>query len=90
LPPRRSKPHSAKPSRQERRRDFYEPLRDRLRRAREEADLTQGEVAEHLGIRQPLVSRLEGGDRKLDVFELVELCRFYGKPATYFVPELPQ
>ena len=67
----------------------YELLLERLRTARVEAGVTQEAVAEVLGLQQPLASRLEAGERKIDPIELAELCKLYGKPATYFVPGLP-
>ena len=38
----------------------------RLRRARQNAGLTQGELAERLGTQQSTVSRIEGGQRPRD------------------------
>lgn len=67
----------------------YQALLERLRTARKEAEISQVEVAEHLGLVQPLVSRIEAGERKIDPIEFEELCRLYGKPATYFLPALP-
>jgi len=67
----------------------YQALLSRLRAAREEAGVTQEEVAEHLGLVQPLISRIEAGERKIDPIEFEELCRLFKKPATYFLPGLP-
>ena len=67
----------------------YRALLRRLRTAREQAGVTQQEVADHLGLVQPLVSRIEAGERKIDPIEFEELCVLYGKPATYFLPRLP-
>ncbi len=67
----------------------YEQLVQRLRRAREEANLSQVKVAEKLGLSQPLVSRIEAGERKIDPIELAMLCRLYRKPVKYFVPDMP-
>lgn len=67
----------------------YENLVARLRRARKEAGLSQTQVAAKLGLTQPLVSRLESGQRKIDPIELADLCRIYKKPIRYFVPDMP-
>lgn len=67
----------------------YEQLVARLRRARTDAGLSQTEVAKKLGLTQPLVSRMEAGQRKIDPIELAVLCRVYGKSVRYFVPDMP-
>jgi len=66
----------------------YEQLVHRLRRAREEAGLSQSRVAQKLGLSQPLVSRIEAGERKIDPIELALLCRIYRKPVRFFVPDM--
>jgi transcriptional regulator with XRE-family HTH domain len=67
----------------------FEYLVDRLRRARVEAKLSQSDVAEKVGLSQPLVSRIEAGQRKIDPIELAMFCRLYRKPVRYFVPDMP-
>jgi transcriptional regulator with XRE-family HTH domain len=67
----------------------FEYLVERLRRARAEADLSQSEVAKKVGLTQPLVSRIEAGQRKIDPIELAMFCRLYRKPVRYFVPDMP-
>lgn len=67
----------------------YEQLVQRLRRARTEAGLSQSHVARKLGLSQPLVSRIEAGERKIDPIELAMLCRLYRKPVKFFVPDMP-
>jgi len=67
----------------------YQQLVQRLRRAREEAGISQAAVAEKLGLTQPLVSRIEAGQRKIDPIELCVLCKLYKKPARHFIPDLP-
>jgi len=67
----------------------FEYLVQRLRRARAEAKLSQSEVAVQVGLTQPLVSRIEAGQRKIDPIELAILCRIYRKPIRYFVPDMP-
>jgi len=67
----------------------YQSLLKRLREARAEAGLSQVDVAKRLGLAQPLVSRIESGERKIDPIEFAELCRLYKKGALYFLPDLP-
>jgi len=63
----------------------YQAILRRLISAREAAGLTQVEVAAKLGIPQPRVSRMESGERRIDVVELLEFARLYRKPLTWFV-----
>lgn len=67
----------------------YRSLLKRLRKARNDAGVTQQQVADRLGLVQPLISRIEAGERKIDPIEFLELCKLYRKPATYFLPDLP-
>ena len=57
----------------------------RLRQARAEAGLGQAEVARELGRTQSFVSKLESGQRKIDVLQLKDLARLYRKPLDYFL-----
>lgn len=43
--------------------------------ARKSANLTQTDLAERLRCHQSLVARIESGQRRIDVAELVILCR---------------
>lgn len=56
----------------------YQSLRSLLIEAREEAGLSQAEVAERLGRVQTFVSKYELGDRRLDVIEYLKLCEVLG------------
>ena len=53
-------------------------LAELLIRAREEAGLTQAEVARALGRHQPFVSGIEAGQRGVDVVELLDLAEVIG------------
>ena len=45
-----------------------------IRAAREEAGLTQRDLAQRMGITQSLIGRLETGERNFAVTELLSLC----------------
>ena len=63
----------------------YRKLVKRLRQARHEAGMTQLQVAEALGASQQWLSKVETGERRVDVFELEELGRLYGKGIEHFI-----
>ena len=65
----------------------YKEFLTRLLAARMKSGLTQGEAARHLCVPQSRLSRMESGERRIDVIELSELARLYGKPLSYFVPK---
>lgn len=56
----------------------YEHFRILLVTAREAAGLTQTEVAARLKRPQSFVAKYEGGERRLDVVEFVQLCAALG------------
>jgi transcriptional regulator with XRE-family HTH domain len=57
---------------------FYRRLCRLLAGARKKAGLMQAEVAERLGQPQSYVSKVESGERRLDVAEYVEIARAIG------------
>lgn len=61
-------------------------IAQKLREARENAGLSQEEVATLLKRTQSYVSRCETGNRRLDIFELEEFARLYKKPLSFFLP----
>ena len=63
----------------------YQNFLERLRAARHKAGLTQSEVAAKLGRPQSFVSKCESGERRVDVVELDDFAKIYGKPITYFL-----
>ncbi len=64
----------------------YREVCRRLRQARIAAGLTQEEVARRLKRDQTFVSKVESGERRLDVIELDEFAEVLGKALTWFVP----
>lgn len=52
----------------------YETVIARLVEARNAAGLTQADVADRLGKPQSYVAKYEGGERRLDIIEFVDLC----------------
>lgn len=59
-----------------------------LTEARENAGMTQTELAEKLGEYQSFVARLESGQRRVDVVELIELAEVLGFDAPKAVKAL--
>jgi transcriptional regulator with XRE-family HTH domain len=59
-----------------------------LRTARHRAGLTQVEAARLLGRPQSFVAKIENGERRVDVVELAEICRVYGRNVVSFVRSL--
>jgi DNA-binding XRE family transcriptional regulator len=62
----------------------YRDFLGKLRKARKDAGLTQGEVAKRLRRPQSYVSKCESGERRVDVTELAEFARLYEKPLEFF------
>ncbi len=63
----------------------YRHLLALLREVRQNAGLTQTELANKLGKPQSYVSKYEAGERSLDLMELLKLCATIGIPLTNFV-----
>ncbi|HWO07259.1 MAG TPA: helix-turn-helix transcriptional regulator [Candidatus Paceibacterota bacterium] len=63
----------------------YTYFKERLRQAREQADMTQVEAAEKLGRQQSYISNIERGEQRVDIVELQRLAKLYGKPLGFFV-----
>jgi transcriptional regulator with XRE-family HTH domain len=55
--------------------DLARRLADSLRRLREEAGLTQAQMARVLGISRPTLTRLENADQNMTLKTLTQLCR---------------
>lgn len=64
-----------------------EELAHRLKAARDNAGLTQQEVAEEVGITRLAVVRIEAGKRAVNSLELAEMARLYGRGIAEFLNE---
>jgi transcriptional regulator with XRE-family HTH domain len=62
----------------------YKAFLKRLRQAREDAGLTQAEVARDLFRPQSFVSKSESGERRVDFVELQHFAKLCKKPLSYF------
>jgi len=56
----------------------YKKILDWLVTARKDAGFTQQQVADQLGKPQSFVAKYEGGERRLDIVELVEIAKVLG------------
>lgn len=65
--------------------DDYGKFVSLLKRVRDEAGLTQVELAARLGIKQSLISKIERRERRLDVAELRTYCSALGIGLNEFV-----
>lgn len=66
----------------------YAVLLRLLKEAREAAGLTQVQVAKKLKQSQSFVTKMERGDRRIDVVQLRTICRLYGSTLSQFVVRL--
>lgn len=58
---------------------------EQLKKARLEAGLDQAKVAELLGKTQSHVSKVEAGQRRIDIVALKEFAKVYKKPLDFFI-----
>ena len=59
-------------------RQKFEFLRSELKKARLDADLLQAELASILKKPQSYISKVESGERNLDIIEFVDYCKGVG------------
>ncbi|QDJ38366.1 transcriptional regulator [Bordetella hinzii] len=59
-------------------RQLYETLRRELKQMRLQAGLTQGQLASRLGKLQSYVSKIERGERYIDLVEFLAWCQACG------------
>lgn len=58
---------------------------EQLRIARQKAGLNQVEVAKLFGKTQSHVSKVEAGQRRIDIVALKEFAKLYKKPLDFFI-----
>ncbi len=68
----------------------YETMVMLLRELREKAGLTQVTLAEKLGQSQSFVSKIERGERRLDIIQLRQICHVLGVALPAFAKLLEQ
>jgi len=65
--------------------DGHQKLCALIRRTREEKGITQLVLADRLDVPQSFVSKVETGERRLDILELRAVCLALGVPLRRFV-----
>ncbi|MGB2762698.1 MAG: helix-turn-helix transcriptional regulator [Minisyncoccales bacterium] len=63
----------------------YKNVIEKLKKARFEVRLKQEEVAEKLKKPQSYISKIERGERRIDVTELKKLAKIYKKDINFFI-----
>jgi transcriptional regulator with XRE-family HTH domain len=63
----------------------YKEIIKRLKKVRINANLSQRAVADKLGKPQSYLSKIESGERRLDVVEMKKFSIIYKKPVGYFL-----
>lgn len=58
---------------------------EQLKKARKESGFDQIEIAKMLGKTQSHVSKIESGQRRIDVVSLKEFARIYKKDLSFFI-----
>lgn len=65
----------------------YQAFLRRLIKARHDAGLLQEDVSNAMGKSRTFLSKCELGERRLDVIELQQIAKIYGKTVLYFLGE---
>ncbi|MFZ2522058.1 MAG: helix-turn-helix transcriptional regulator [Minisyncoccia bacterium] len=63
----------------------YKEIIKHLKTARIEAGLAQQDVADKLGKPQSYISKIESGERRLDVAEIKKFAVIYKKDISFFI-----
>jgi transcriptional regulator with XRE-family HTH domain len=66
----------------------YRRLIEALRKLRIDAGLTQEDVRKRLRTYASFLSKIESGERRLDVVELATLCKLYGVTLDEFLRQV--
>lgn len=68
--------------------DEYKLLLSRVKRARLDSGMTQKEAAIKFGRNQSFISKIESGERRIDVIELAQLMRIYRASADMMLSDI--
>jgi transcriptional regulator with XRE-family HTH domain len=63
----------------------HRTLIERLKRARKESGLDQKDVANLLGVSQSYISKMESGQKRIDIVQLKRFAKVYKKKIDYFL-----
>jgi transcriptional regulator with XRE-family HTH domain len=63
----------------------HRKLVEKLKKARKEAGLDQEAVAKLLGVTQSYISKIESGQRRIDIVQLKRFAKVYRKKIDYFL-----
>lgn len=58
---------------------------EQLKKARVEVGLTQIEVAQKLGKTQSYISKIESGQRRIDIVQIKKFAELYKKDLSFFI-----
>lgn len=59
-----------------------------IKAAREEAGISQSELAKKLSRRQATISDFENGKIEIGILTLVQIVKVFGKPISFFIPQM--
>jgi transcriptional regulator with XRE-family HTH domain len=63
----------------------YEVVTKRLREARESLGMTQSEISTKLQKPQSYISKIERGERRIDIVELAKVAKLYKRSVEWFL-----
>jgi len=61
-----------------------------LKKIRQKSGVRQIDMAEQLGVSQSFISKYESGERRVDIFELWEICHLLGVSLLDFIQQLEE
>ncbi|MHC0444060.1 helix-turn-helix domain-containing protein [Flavobacterium sp. 3-218] len=64
------------------------PVGFKIKKLREENNLSQSLLADQLGISQSELSKIENGrTKKIDIYLMIKICKCFNKSLDFFTPE---